>query len=235
MIRRARTTVSRLVDAQHKECAALLADIAAEAAATEGHTGRAAFSPEVMAAIARVPRERFVDRGHKLLAYVNGPLPIGYGQTISQPYVVALMTDLLELKPGHRVLEIGIGSGYQTAVLAELGAEVFGLEIVPALARRSAERLQALGYRGLHLREGDGHAGWPEVAPFDRILVAAAARTTPPALIEQLLPGGRMVIPLGAGPMGQKLTLVVKNSDGAVREINMLPVAFVPLTRRLAR
>jgi protein-L-isoaspartate(D-aspartate) O-methyltransferase len=167
-------------DRHLEDRAALLTEIAEEAAATASYTGRAQFSADVMAAMARVPRERFIEPGQEPLAYVNGPLPIGYGQTISQPYIVALMSDLLDLKPGHRVLEIGTGSGYQTAVLAELGAEVFGLEIVPELARRSAERLSALGYRGLHLREGDGNLGWPEAAPFDRILAAAAAVTIPP-------------------------------------------------------
>ncbi|MDF2765641.1 MAG: protein-L-isoaspartate O-methyltransferase, partial [Rhodospirillales bacterium] len=156
--------------------------------------------------------------------------PIGYGQTISQPYIVALMTDLLDLKPGQRVLEIGTGSGYQTAILAELGAEIFSIEIVPELARRAAERLTAMGYRGLHLEHGDGNRGWPEAAPFDRILAAAAAATIPPALLDQLAPVGRMVVPVGAGPLGQMLTLVEKDPDGAVREKPVLPVAFVPLT-----
>jgi len=232
MTRKGGTTGSRSGAQERTDRATLLAEIVAEAAETESDTGRAAFSPAVMAAIGRVPRERFVEPGQEPLAYVNGPLPIGYGQTISQPYVVALMTDLLDLTPGHRVLEIGTGSGYQTAVLVELGAEVFSLEIVPELARRSVERLRALGYRGLHFREGDGHAGWPEAAPFDRILAAAATPTIPPALIEQLAPRGRMVIPVGAGPLGQTLTLVEKDLDGAVRETPMLPVTFVPLTRR---
>jgi protein-L-isoaspartate(D-aspartate) O-methyltransferase len=217
-------------DRHSEDRAALLAEIAEEAAATASYTGRTAFSPEVMAAIARVPRERFIEPGQEPLAYVNGPLPIGYGQTISQPYIVALMTDLLDLEPGHRVLEIGTGSGYQTAILAELGAEVYGLEIVPELARRSAERLSGRGYRGLHLREGDGNRGWPEAAPFDRILAAAAAVTIPPALIEQLAPGGRMVIPVGTGPLGQMLTLVTKDAEGVAAEKPILPVAFVPLT-----
>ncbi len=232
MTRKGGTTGSRSGAGRRTNRAALLAEIAAEAAATESDTGRADFSPAVMAAIGRVPRERFIEPGQEPLAYVNGPLPIGYGQTISQPYIVALMTDLLDLKPGHRVLEIGTGSGYQTAVLAELGAEVFSLEIVPELARRSAERLQALGYRGLHLKEGDGHAGWPETAPFDRILAAATTPTIPPVLIEQLAPRGRMVIPVGAGAVGQVLTLVEKDANGTVRETPMLPVTFVPLTRR---
>jgi protein-L-isoaspartate(D-aspartate) O-methyltransferase len=218
--------------AQHEtDRAALLAEIAEEAVATASYTGRAEFSPDVMAAMGRVPRERFIEPGHEPLAYVNGPLPIGYGQTISQPYIVALMTDLLDLTPGHRVLEIGTGSGYQTAVLAELGAEVYSLEIVPELARRSAERLSAMAYRGLHLQEGDGNRGWPEAAPFDRILAAAAAATIPPALIEQLAPAGRMVIPVGASPLGQMLTLVERDADGGLRQAPVLPVAFVPLTR----
>ena len=211
---------------------ALLAEIAEEAAATASYTGRTEFSPEVMAAIGRVPRERFIEPGQEPLAYVNGPLPIGYGQTISQPYIVALMTDLLDLRPGQRVLEIGTGSGYQTAILAELGAEIFSIEILPELARRAAERLTSMGYRGLHLEQGDGNRGWPEAAPFDRILAAAAATTIPPALLDQLTPGGRMVVPVGSGPLGQMLTLVEKDADGAVREKPVLPVAFVPLTSR---
>ena len=215
-----------------EERAAMLAEIADEAAATEGYTGRSAFSPAVMAAIGRVPRERFIDPGQQPLAYVNGPLPIGYGQTISQPYIVALMTDLLDLRPGQRVLEIGTGSGYQTAVLAEMGAEVHGLEIVPELAERSQERLTALGYGGrVHLKQGDGNLGWPQAAPFDRILAAAAATAVPPALVEQLARSGRMVIPVGVEPFGQMLTLIEKDADGAVRETPVLPVAFVPLTR----
>jgi protein-L-isoaspartate(D-aspartate) O-methyltransferase len=218
-------------DRHRADRTALLAEIAEEAAATAAYTGRAEFSPAVMDAIARVPRERFIESGQEPLAYVNGPLPIGYGQTISQPYIVALMTDLLDLRPGHRVLEIGTGSGYQTAVLAELGAEVFGLEIVSELARRSAERLACLGYRGLHLREGDGNLGWPEHAPFDRVLAAAAAATIPSALRDQLARGGRMVVPVGAGPLGQMLTLVTKAQDGAISEKPVLPVAFVPLTK----
>ena len=214
-----------------EERAAMLAEIAEEAAATESYTGRRVFSPAVMEAIGRVPRERFLEPGQQSLAYVNGPLPIGYGQTISQPYIVALMTDLLDLSPGQRVLEIGTGSGYQTAVLAELGAEVFGLEIVPELARRSQDRLTALGYGPrVHLRQGDGNRGWPEAAPFDRILAAAAAPVAPPALLEQLAHGGRMVIPIGSEPFGQVLTLIQKDAEGSVRETPVLPVAFVPLT-----
>lgn len=212
--------------------AALLAEIAEEAAATAIYTGRDAFSEKVMSAISRVPRERFIGPGQEPLAYVNGPLPIGYGQTISQPYIVALMTDLLDLKPGHRVLEVGTGSGYQTAILAELEVEVFSLEIVPKLARRSAERLAALGYKGLHLEEGDGSCGWPDAAPFDRILAAAAAAAVPQPLIDQLAPAGRMLIPIGAEPLGQMLTLFEKDSDGTVRGNPILPVAFVPLIRR---
>jgi protein-L-isoaspartate(D-aspartate) O-methyltransferase len=219
-------------DRHESERSALLAEIAEEAAATQSYTGRAAFSAKVMAALARVPRERFIGSGQEQLAYVNGPLPIGYGQTISQPYIVALMTDLLDLQPGMRVLEIGTGSGYQTAVLAELGAEVYSLEIVPGLARRAAQKLSGMGYSRLHLREGDGNRGWPEAAPFDRILAAAAAVTIPPDLTDQLAPGGCMVIPIGAGPLGQMLTLVGKDPGGVVSEKPVLPVAFVPLTSR---
>ena len=210
----------------------LLAEIAEEAKATELYTGRQAFRTETMSALGRVPRQRFVAPHQEQLAYVNGPLPIGYGQTISQPYIVALMTDLLDLRPGQRVLEVGTGSGYQTAVLAELGAEIYSIEIVPELAEAASRRLAELGYGGLHLRQGDGYAGWPEAAPFERIIVTAGPHLVPPPLIEQLAPGALMVLPVGDRILGQMLTVVEKDTDGAIREKPLLPVAFVPLIRR---
>jgi protein-L-isoaspartate(D-aspartate) O-methyltransferase len=213
-----------------EELNALLVEIAAEAAETQSYTGRASFSPKVMDAIARVPRECFLSADQQALAYLNASLPIGYRQTISQPYIVALMTDFLDMEPGHRVLEIGTGSGYQTAVLLELGAEVYGIEIIPQLLRLAAERLQKLGYENFHLREGDGGLGWPDAAPFDRVLCAAAAASLPGPLIEQLSPAGRMVLPLSKSPYDQVLTLIEKSAERGVRESPLLPVAFVPLT-----
>jgi len=215
---------------REEELAALLAEIAAEAAETQSYTGRASFSPKVMDAIARVPRECFLSADQQAFAYLNASLPIGYRQTISQPYIVALMTDFLDLEPGHRVLEIGTGSGYQTAALLELGAEVYGIEIIPQLLRSAAERLQRLGYENFHLREGDGSLGWPEAAPFDRVLCAAATASLPDPLIEQLSPAGRMMLPISKGPYDQVLTLIEKSAERGVRESPLLPVAFVPLT-----
>ena len=186
---------------------------------------------DVLDAMRRTPRDAFVPAHLRDLAYADRPLPIGYGQTISQPYIVALMTDLLRLAPGGRALEIGTGSGYQAAVLAELGHEVYSIEIVPALAKQAAERLSDLGYDKVHVREGDGYFGWPDAAPFDGIVVTAASQQIPPPLMEQLKPGGRMVIPVGAAFLTQQLMLVEKLADGTVRTEALLPVSFVPLTR----
>ncbi|WP_407643967.1 protein-L-isoaspartate(D-aspartate) O-methyltransferase [Dongia deserti] len=184
----------------------------------------------VLDAMRRTPRHAFVPAHLQDLAYSDRPLPIGYGQTISQPYIVALMTDLLRLEPHSRALEIGTGSGYQAAVLAELGHEVFTIEIVPALADQAAKRLSDLGYDTVRAREGDGYFGWPDAAPFDGIVVTAAASHVPPPLIKQLKPGGRMVIPVGAAFMTQQLMLIEKQADGTVRTEALLPVSFVPLT-----
>jgi protein-L-isoaspartate(D-aspartate) O-methyltransferase len=168
----------------------------------------------------------------RALAYEDRPLPIGYGQTISQPYIVALMTDLLEPTAGDRVLEIGTGSGYQAAVLAELGLEVYSIEIVPELGDEAAARLDRLGYDKVATRVGDGYDGWPERAPFDGLVVTAAAGHVPPPLIEQLKPGGRMVIPVGEPFRVQRLVLITKAADGSLRSRQLLPVRFVPLTGR---
>lgn len=210
--------------------ARLLKEIAAEAQATAAHTGIPAFSPRVMQALAAVPRHEFVPAEEQVSAYLDLPLPIGHGQTISQPYIVALMTDLLELKPGAKVLEVGAGSGYQAAVLAQLAGDVHTVEIVPALARACRERLARLGFANVTVRAGDGAAGLPDEAPFDAILVAAAARRVPPALVEQLQNGGRLAIPLGEAGGAQELVLVVKDARGAVSVHSVLPVRFVPLT-----
>jgi protein-L-isoaspartate(D-aspartate) O-methyltransferase len=166
------------------------------------------------------------------LAYANSALPIGQGQTISQPFIVALMTDLLALQPEHAVLEIGTGSGYQAAVLAQLVRQVYSVEVIPALAAASAARLRELGIYNVEIRVGDGRRGWAEHAPYDGIIVTAAAADVPRALLEQLRPGGRLVIPLGDEPRFQDLVLIEKATDGTLRQRNVLPVAFVPLVRR---
>jgi protein-L-isoaspartate(D-aspartate) O-methyltransferase len=191
--------------------------------------GRGVRDPRVLAALRRVPREWFVPPGLAADAYDDNPLPIGEGQTISQPYIVALMTEALALPPDGRVLEIGTGSGYQAAVLAELTPHVFSIEIVPELAASARATLQARGYGGIALREGDGYAGWPEAAPFDAIIVTAAAPRVPEPLVEQLRPGGRMCIPVG--PDGsQELLLLHKQADGSLRREVLEPVRFVPMT-----
>jgi protein-L-isoaspartate(D-aspartate) O-methyltransferase len=209
----------------------MLADIAAMARETGGATSRPTFSEPVMTAVARVPRHRFVSTLHEGAAYENRPLPIGEGQTISQPFLVALMTDVLDPKPGHTVLEVGTGSGYQAAVLAELVAKVYTIEIVEPLGRRAMKLLHELGYRNAEVRIGDGYNGWPEAAPFDAIVVTAAPAEVPKPLIEQLKPGGRMVIPVGTFYESQHLLVVEKQRDGSVTTRRTLPVRFVPFTR----
>lgn len=213
----------------------MIAEIEEEARATAGYTGRPVLSGRVMAALRKVQREKFVPESEQDLAYVNGPLPIGHGQTISQPYIVALMTELIDPEPADVVLEIGTGSGYQAAVLAELVREVYSIELVPELADEAARRLQRLGYRNVHVRSGDGNSGWPEHAPYDGIVVTAGGRSVPPALVEQLKPGGRMIIPVGPWPREQELTIVEKDSAGAVSSRGILPVAFVPLVEERYR
>jgi len=198
---------------------------------TRVETGRAALAPEVMRALESVPRHEFVPSGLVARAYENRPLPIGHGQTISQPYIVALMTDLLDSGPGRVVLEVGTGSGYQAAVLAELGARVYSVEIIPPLAESAHRRLDRLGYRDVAVKLGDGYYGWPEHAPFDAIIVTAAAGHVPPPLVEQLAPGARMVIPVGPRFAVQHLLLIEKgHEEGEIFTRNILPVRFVPLT-----
>jgi protein-L-isoaspartate(D-aspartate) O-methyltransferase len=206
----------------------MIEEIAADAAATAEHTGRAAFSPRVMAAIAGVPRHEFVPAEDECCAYLNTALPIGRGQTISQPYIVALMTDLLETRPEHVVLEIGTGSGYQAAVLAELVRWVYSIEVIPALAEEARLRLRRLGYDNITVKADDGNAGWPAHAPFDGIIVTAAAPSIPETLLAQLRDGGRMVCPVGRRER-QDLVLIEKSAGGEVNERRVLPVAFVPL------
>jgi protein-L-isoaspartate(D-aspartate) O-methyltransferase len=205
-------------------------EIAAMARETAQETGRAVFNVRVMTVMRKVERHRFVVAGDEREAYRNHPLGIGSGQTISQPYIVALMTDLLDLAGGEKVLEIGTGSGYQAAVLAELAASVYTIEIVEPLARTAQERLAVAGYRNVITRTGDGYQGWREAAPFDAIMVTAAASSVPPALIEQLKPGGKLVIPVGAPNGYQELLLITKAADGKTQTRRMLAVRFVPLT-----
>ncbi len=209
---------------------ALLAEIQRDAGATADSTGRQSFSSSVMAAMDAVPRHLFVPTRLVGSAYANRPLPIGHGQTISQPYIVALMTELLEPKSGDVILEVGTGSGYQAAVLAELAARVHTLEIIEPLATSAAARLRQLGYRNIEVKLGDGYYGWPEHAPYDGILVTAAAASIPPPLIKQLKTGGRMVIPVGTPFYAQELILLRKDKNGQVTTTSVLPVAFVPLT-----
>jgi len=211
-----------------KRLKAMLEAIAADAAATAEYTGRRALDSRVMAAMAKVPRHEFVPAADMGYAYVNEALPIGYGQTISQPFVVALMTDLLEPKPDHRILEIGTGSGYQAAVLAELAGHVYSIEAIPELAAEAGARLARLGYRNVTIKAGDGNDGWAEQAPFDGVIVTAAAAEIPGPLLQQLRAGGRLVIPIGP-PRNQELTLVEKSAAGEIAERVVLPVAFVPL------
>src|SRR5688572_26909961 len=180
----------------------------------------------VLDAMRSVPRHRFVPADLAAFAYDDRPLPIGHGQTISQPYIVAYMTELLALEPHHRVLEIGTGSAYQTAVLAELAAEVWSLEVVPALAASAKTTLDRLGYRNVHLREGSGWDGWPEAAPFDRIIVTAAPDEVPTALREQLAPGGVMVVPVGSA---EQRIVRIERTAGGFDQTELLPVRFVPM------
>ena len=215
------------MDAAH---ARLLKEIEAEARETAPYTGIAAFDARVMRARAEVPRHEFVPEEERVSAYLDLPLPIGHGQTISQPYIVALMTHLLEVEAGDVVLEVGAGSGYQSAVLSKLAREVHTVEIVPALARACRERLARLGVANVVVHEGDGGAGWADEAPFDAIVVTAAARRVPPALLAQLKPGGRLAIPLGEPAGSQELALLEKDARGEIAARAVLPVRFVPLT-----
>lgn len=209
---------------------AMVQDVAQMARSFGLGTGTENIDPRVLAALGRVPRHDFVSGGLRTSAYDNRPLPIGHGQTISQPYIVAAMTDLLKVRSGDKVLEIGTGSGYQAAILAELGVKVWSIEIVKALADEAAERLARLGYSSVITKVGDGYHGWPEHGPYDGIIVTAAASHVPPPLLQQLKPGGRIVIPVGAVFQTQQLMLVEKRADGAVTTRQMMPVRFVPLT-----
>ena len=209
---------------------AMVDEVAAMARAFDGGTGKGSIDPRVLAALGRVQRHEFVPVLSRASAYDNRPLSIGHGQTISQPYIVAVMTDLLKVGAGDTVLEIGTGSGYQAAVLADLGASVASIEIVEPLAKEAGVRLQRLGYTKVATRVGDGYHGWPERGPFDAIVVTAAASHVPPPLVQQLKRGGRMVIPIGAAFQTQQLMLVEKRADGALTTRQLMAVRFVPLT-----
>jgi len=206
----------------------MLAEIVAEAALTAGHTGRAAFSERVLRVVDSVPRHEFVPIELRPYAYLNRPLPIGYEKTVSQPFIVALMTDLLELEEGDAVLEIGAGAGYQAAVLAELARHVYSVEIIEELAQGAERRLQRLGYDNVEVRVANGYYGWAEHAPYDKIMVTAAPDLIPPPLLAQLKPGGRMVIPTGI-PDRQALVLVEKSAAGSLTTREILPVRFSEL------
>lgn len=204
--------------------------IEADARETSAYINKEALDPRVMQALATVPRHEFVPVLLRDIAYRNRPLPIGHGQTISQPYIVAIMTDLLNVKSDDKVLEIGTGSGYQAAILAELVDEVYTIEIIKPLANEAKQRLQTLGYKNISVKLGDGYYGWQEHAPFDAIIVTAAASHVPPSLIKQLKIGGRMVIPVGSRFMPQELLLINKDKQGKVTTKQIIPVSFVPFT-----
>ena len=197
---------------------------------TRKETGLEALSERVLDAMRRVPRERFVPASETRFACSDSPLPIGFGQTISQPFIVALMTELIEPQPHHRVLEVGSGSGYQVAVLAQLVEAVYGIEIVPELAERSARVLRELGYLNATIRSGDGYQGWLEHAPFDGILVAAAGSDVPLALKQQLRVGGKLVLPVESAPGWQSLDVIERVGEDSFKTRHILPVRFVPLT-----
>ena len=201
-------------------------------AATAGVRPARQIDAKVTEAMRQVPRHLLVPEAVRAEAYDNTALPIGHGATISQPFIVALMTDVLDVRSTDRVLEVGTGSGYQAAILSRLAGRVYSIEIVAPLAERAAWQLAELGYGKVTVRSGDGYAGWPEHAPFDRIIVTAGADHVPQPLIDQLRPGGRMVIPVGRNPDSLQLTLVTKNAQGRVRTRRLLPVSFVPLTRK---
>lgn len=207
----------------------MLREIAADVCRLADELGKPSLDSQTMAAMAEVPRHEFVPAERRGLAYINHALPLAQGQTISQPFIVALMTDLLAVGAADTVLEIGTGSGYQAAVLAELVKQVYSVEFIAELGEQALAKLRSLGYDNIEVRIGDGNKGWPEHAPYDGVIVTAAAEHIPQALIEQLKPGGRLVIPIGAPYETQWLTVVEKNEAGATRERRLLPVAFVPL------
>jgi protein-L-isoaspartate(D-aspartate) O-methyltransferase len=213
----------------------MLADIEAETRLTRGMIGKDRLDERVMDAMARVPRDAFVPDGLRSAAFDNGPLPIGHGQTISQPYIVALMTDLLGLAEEAVVLEVGTGSGYQAAVLSLLCRKVYSMDLIPSLVTDAGALLDRLGYDNVILQSGNGYDGWPEHAPYDGIIVTAAATHIPQALVDQLKPGARLVVPVGLPYMPQELLVVAKDADGESHVRDVLAVAFVPLVEDAER
>lgn len=214
-----------------KSMEGMLRAIESEVRYTRDMIQRDALDPRVMEAIAQVPRHEFVPEHLRGYAYANRPLQIGHGQTISQPYIVALMSDLLETDNGDNILEIGTGCGYQAAVLSRLVKQVHSIEIVAALAETAEQRLAKLGFDNVQVHHSDGFHGMPEHAPYDGVIVTAAPDRVPPALIEQLKPGGRLVVPVGAPMLGQQLIVLHKDTESRISQTNVIPVAFVPLTR----
>jgi protein-L-isoaspartate(D-aspartate) O-methyltransferase len=212
----------------NRQTQGMIDDIEREVRLTSEMIGRNRLAAKVMSAMASTPRDKFIPKTQLEFAYNNGPLSIGYGQTISQPYIVALMTDLLQLEDDHVVLEIGTGSGYQAAILSQLCKQVYSIEYVPELAELARLRLQKLGYNNIETKTGNGYDGWPEHAPYDGIIVTAAATRIPEPLLEQLKPGGRMVIPIGEQYFHQELILLEKDEDGNIERKDILSVAFVP-------
>lgn len=209
---------------------ALLQEIQRQVRQTSDALGTDRLDPRVLEALRSVPRHAFVPPPLRSEAYGNHPLPIGGGQTISQPFIVAIMSHLLDVEPGEKVYELGTGSGYQAAVLAAMGVEVYSIEIVPRLAERARQTLERLGYEEVHVRAGDGYKGWPEAAPFDGIIVTAAPDHIPHPLVEQLAAGGRMVIPVGERGWVQHLKVLIKTAEGELETRDVLPVRFVPVT-----
>lgn len=208
----------------------LVREIEADVRGTSLYLNKEELNPRVMQVMAKVPRHQFVDRMLWSAAYENRPLPIGYGQTISQPYIVAIMTDLINPQTGQRILEVGTGSGYQAAVLAELVDRVYTMEIIKPLAEQVKQRFVRLGYNNISAKHGDGYYGWQEHAPFDAIVVTAAASHVPPPLVKQLKAGGKMIIPVGSRFLTQHLLLIHKDMNNKLRSEQILPVMFVPLT-----
>jgi len=208
----------------------MMRDIERETRLTAPITGIIELSPEVLRVMRLVPRHEFVPKESRVLAYANRPAEIGYGQTISQPYIVALMTSLLELRPHHVVLEIGTGSAYQTAILTQLSSRVYSMEVIEPLLRAGTERLSRLGYTNVETRLGDGYLGWPEHAPYDGIIVTAAAEHIPLALVDQLVAGGTLVIPVANSGWGQDLMCVCKHAPDNIQVKKIIAVSFVPLT-----
>jgi protein-L-isoaspartate(D-aspartate) O-methyltransferase len=223
-------TIAAKTDEYREARTQMIAEIENDVRQTSDWLDKNTLHGAVLAVMGKVPRHEFVPEQQRLQAYKNRPLPIGFGQTISQPYIVAIMTDLLDLQTGDVVFELGTGSGYQAAVLAELAGRVYSVEIVPELGERAAATLDRLAYANVEVRIGDGYYGWPEQAPFDAIIVTAAGDHIPPPLVQQLKPGGRMILPVGSAFLTQQLMLVEKQPDGGIITREVLPVRFVPLT-----